>query len=77
MVLAHGYGGNKSTMLARSAEVLHDRYNLVLFDFRNHGQSTGTQTTQGVLEASDLKAVIGWLERAKKRASWIAYQAVR
>jgi pimeloyl-ACP methyl ester carboxylesterase len=65
VVLAHGYGGNKSTMLP-FAEVLHDRYNLVLFDFRNHGQSTGTQTTQGVLEASDLKAVIGWLEQAKK-----------
>ena len=65
VVLAHGYGGNKSTMLP-FAELLHDRYNLVLFDFRNHGQSTGTQTTQGVLEASDLKAVIGWLEKAKK-----------
>jgi pimeloyl-ACP methyl ester carboxylesterase len=65
VVLAHGYGGNKSTMLD-VAEILHDRYNLVLFDFRNHGQSTGTQTTQGLLEKNDLEAVIGWLERAKK-----------
>ncbi|HEX6654612.1 MAG TPA: hypothetical protein VF153_00205, partial [Candidatus Limnocylindria bacterium] len=36
VILAHGYGGNKSTMLP-FAELLHDRYNLVLFDFRNHG----------------------------------------
>jgi pimeloyl-ACP methyl ester carboxylesterase len=65
VVLAHGYGQNKSTMLPW-AELLHDHYNLVLFDFRNHGQSTGSQTTQGVLEASDLRAVIDWLEKAKK-----------
>jgi pimeloyl-ACP methyl ester carboxylesterase len=65
VVLAHGYGQNKSSMLPY-AEALHDRYNLVMFDFRNHGQSTGTQTTQGVLEANDLRAVIKWLVQAKK-----------
>jgi pimeloyl-ACP methyl ester carboxylesterase len=65
VVLAHDYGANKSTMLP-IAELLHDRYNLVLFDFRNHGQSTGAQTTQGVLEANDLRAVIKWLAQAKK-----------
>ncbi|HEY7463240.1 MAG TPA: alpha/beta hydrolase [Candidatus Limnocylindria bacterium] len=64
VVLAHGYGGNKSSMLG-VAEILHQRYNLVLFDFRNHGQSTGTQTTQGLLEANDLRAVLGWLREAK------------
>jgi pimeloyl-ACP methyl ester carboxylesterase len=64
VVLAHGYGGNKSTMLT-VAEILHQRYNLVLFDFRNHGQSGGSQTTQGLLEANDLRAVLGWLREAK------------
>ena len=65
VVLAHGYGQNKSAML-EVAELLHDRYNLVLLDFRNHGQSTGTQTTQGVLEANDLSAVIDWVRHTKK-----------
>jgi pimeloyl-ACP methyl ester carboxylesterase len=65
VVLAHGYGQNKSTMLPW-AELLHDHYNLVLLDFRNHGQSTGSQTTQGVLEANDLRAVVDWLDKAKK-----------
>ena len=31
-------------MLAHAA-LLHEDYNLVLFDFRNHGQSAGDQTT--------------------------------
>jgi pimeloyl-ACP methyl ester carboxylesterase len=60
VVLAHGFGGNKSTMLA-FAEVLHDDYNVVLFDFRNHGQSGGSQTTAGVAEQNDLRAVIDWI----------------
>jgi pimeloyl-ACP methyl ester carboxylesterase len=64
VVMAHGYGSNKSQMLERAA-VLHDAYNIVLFDFRNHGQSSETATTQGVREASDLRAVLDWLEAAK------------
>lgn len=64
VVMAHGWGSNKSQMLERAA-VLHDAYNLVLFDFRNHGQSDEAATTQGVREASDLRAVLDWLEGAK------------
>jgi uncharacterized protein len=64
IVLAHGHGANKSGMLSR-AEVLHPGYNLVLFDFRNHGQSEDAATTVGLLERNDLRAVIDWLEATK------------
>jgi uncharacterized protein len=65
LVLAHGHGANKSGMLAY-AEVLHDAYNLVMFDFRNHGQSGGTQTTAGLLEQEDLRAVLDWIDTKKE-----------
>jgi pimeloyl-ACP methyl ester carboxylesterase len=61
IVLAHGHGGNKSGMLAR-AEVLHADYNLVLLDFRNHGQSADAPTTVGLAERNDLRTMIDWLE---------------
>jgi pimeloyl-ACP methyl ester carboxylesterase len=64
VVIAHGWSSNKSNMLDRAA-LLHDTYNLVLFDFRNHGQSEAAPTTQGVREAGDVRAVIDWLETAK------------
>lgn len=64
VVLAHGWGSNKSNLLERAA-LLHDDYNLVLFDFRNHGQSRPSPTTQGVREAGDLRAILDWLEEAK------------
>jgi pimeloyl-ACP methyl ester carboxylesterase len=64
VILAHGWGSNKSGMLERAA-LLQPTYNLVLFDFRNHGQSGDALTTQGVREAGDLRAVVDWLEAAK------------
>jgi pimeloyl-ACP methyl ester carboxylesterase len=64
VILAHRYEGNKSTMLAQAA-LLHDDYNLVLFDFRNHGQSSGDQTTQGTREQQDVRTVVDWLDRHK------------
>jgi pimeloyl-ACP methyl ester carboxylesterase len=64
VVVAHGWGSNKSAMLDRAA-ILHDDYNLLIFDFRNHGQSSKAATTQGVRESSDLRAMIDWLEQQK------------
>jgi pimeloyl-ACP methyl ester carboxylesterase len=68
VVLAHDHGGNKSTMLATAA-VLHADYNLVLFDFRNHGQSGSAATTAGVYERGDLRAMLDWLEGTKHPVS--------
>jgi pimeloyl-ACP methyl ester carboxylesterase len=70
IVLVHGHGTNKSTMLP-VAEVLHPDYNLVLYDQRNHGQSFGIETTVGVTERLDLEAVVAWL-RAMHGPTWVA-----
>jgi len=64
VVLVHGWGSSKHDVLDRAA-VLHDRYNLLIPDLRNHGQSGDAQTTQGVREAADLRAMIDWLEATK------------
>lgn len=64
VVVAHGWGSNKSAMLDRAA-ALHPVYNLLILDFRNHGQSTRAATTQGVREASDLRAMVDWLGQQK------------
>ena len=68
VVLAHAEGKNKSEMIAW-AEPLHAAYNLVVFDFRNHGQSSGETTTLGVREVRDLEAVIGWIQQQKGPAA--------
>jgi pimeloyl-ACP methyl ester carboxylesterase len=68
VVLVHGFQANKSAVL-RYGEALHQDFNLVAYDMRNIGRSTGTQTTGGVLEQGDLRAMIDWLERTKHPAS--------
>lgn len=74
VILAHDYARNKSDML-EWAEPLHADYNLVLFDFRNHGQSGAAATTIGLTEQRDLEAVIDWAVSARN-ASQIAVLGV-
>ena len=64
VVMVHGWGSNKSEMLDRAA-ILHDGYNLLIVDLRNHGQSEAAPTTQGLREASDVEAFVDWLETTK------------
>jgi fermentation-respiration switch protein FrsA (DUF1100 family) len=64
VVMVHGIKANKSGILKYGVG-LHETFNLVAYDARNAGRSTGTETTAGVLEQQDLRAVIDWLERTK------------
>ena len=64
VVIVHGWGSNKSAMLDRAA-ILHDAYNLLIVDLRNHGQSEAAATTQGIREADDVEAAVDWLESTK------------
>jgi pimeloyl-ACP methyl ester carboxylesterase len=67
VVLVHGFNNSKANIL-EYGEGLHQQFNLVAFDMRNRGRSTGTQTTAGVLEQKDLRAIIDWVEREKHPA---------
>lgn len=64
VVLVHGFGASKTGIL-EYGEGLHASFNLVAFDLRNTHRSSGDQTTVGVLEQKDLRAIIDWLERTK------------
>ena len=70
VVLVHGGKANKSGMLDY-APALHQRYNLVLLDLRNSGRSGGRQSTGGLFERLDVRAILDWLV-ATKNPRWIA-----
>lgn len=53
----HGWGANRSDILP-TVIPLAERFNLVLFDFRNHGKSGGNATSLTCLEVRDLEAVV-------------------
>jgi alpha-beta hydrolase superfamily lysophospholipase len=57
VVLCHGHGGNKHTLLPL-AQVLHPHYNVFLLDSRGHGESGGDRTTIGYEERLDVHAAV-------------------
>jgi len=62
IIIAHGYGGNKAGCLDY-AEFLHKAgYNLLLFDFRAHGESGGNWTSNGYYESDDIIAAVNYLK---------------
>jgi pimeloyl-ACP methyl ester carboxylesterase len=64
VILAHGNGGNRSSMLSRAAFLAANGYNAFPIDLRAHGESSGNHMTPGYLEALD---ILGAVEAAKRR----------
>lgn len=67
VVLVHGWGDNKSGLL-KYAVPLREEFNVVAFDLRNGGRSGVGNTTFGLDESLDLRAMIDWLVRVKRPA---------
>jgi len=61
VVIGHGLGANKSNFLPL-VKLWHDLdYNVLIFDFRGHGQSQGHTLTFGLREKYDIIAAVDYL----------------
>jgi uncharacterized protein len=63
VVLFHGYGGEKSSMLIKAYVFNQLGYNAMLVDFMGGGGSEGNQTTIGFKEAIEVKDCVNYLEQ--------------
>lgn len=61
IVICHGYPADKGNVLSFAA-FLHDRFNLLFFDFRAMGRSGGRITTAGWRERKDFLAALDYLK---------------
>jgi alpha-beta hydrolase superfamily lysophospholipase len=61
VILFHGYGGEKSSMLDKAGEFLGMGYNTFLVDFMGAGNSEGNQTTVGFKEGEEVKTCFDYL----------------
>jgi pimeloyl-ACP methyl ester carboxylesterase len=65
LILAHGYAGTRLEKglpaLALAASCVEAGYHVLMFDFRNSGQSSGNLTTVGFLEKYDLLGAVDWV----------------
>ncbi len=56
VIFFHGIMGNKGLLLPEATALRNYGYNVMLVDFRAHGNSTGHTTTIGVNETKEVKA---------------------
>jgi len=61
VLVTHGFNANKENFLLPAVMLHQEGYEVVLFDFRAHGNSDGQTTTFGLREAADVKAVHDWI----------------
>lgn len=66
IILAHGYGANRlqeGVSLELAEALLSQGYSVLLFDFRNSGESPGILTTLGDKEKQDLLGAVDFINK--------------
>lgn len=67
VILFHGYGGEKSSMVERSNEFIKLGFNTMLVDFMASGNSEGNQTTIGFKEAKQVKTCFDYVTQTGEK----------
>lgn len=71
IILLHGWGGNKGNILPHTWFLSGLGFNLLYFDFRRCGESSGKISTVGYLENKDFDAAMDFLKTYKPEESRI------
>lgn len=61
LVFLHGIGGSKEFFLSRAQRYIDQGMNVVLFDQRAHGKSTGDYCTYGYYEKTDVQELVKYI----------------
>lgn len=64
VLLLHGMGGNRGSMLARARFLHQSGFTILAPDFQAHGESPGRHITFGQLESLDAEAALAYLREA-------------
>lgn len=62
IIICHGFGTSRSDVLVLADFIYKAGYNVLLFDFRAHGESQGWYTSFGYLETQDLDTAVEFLK---------------
>jgi pimeloyl-ACP methyl ester carboxylesterase len=61
IIIAHGLGASKSDFVNLSGVMSANGFNVLLFDFRAHGESEGKSCSLGLKEQRDIAAAVDYL----------------
>ncbi len=71
IIFAHGYKGNRTNNLKVGKALVNNGYNVLLFDFRNCGNSEGDITSIGQYETGDLLGAIDFIKNYNNKGKHI------
>ena len=71
VIIFHGYGAGKSSMMDKSDEFRNLGYNIFLVDFMGSGGSEGNQTTIGYKEAEEVKTCYDYLVKSGEKKIYL------
>ena len=69
VIVCHGLAANKSNQLVLARDLVRGGYNVLIFDFRAHGESDGQLTSLGDLERQDVLGAVQWLRANRPEQS--------
>jgi len=69
VIVCHGLGANKSNQLIMARPFVPNGYNVLIFDFRAHGESGGQLSSIGDLERNDVLGAVKWLRENRPERS--------
>ena len=77
VIIAHGYGENRQydyiPVLPLARFLVSQGYNVLLFDFRNAGESEGSLTSVGQYEVRDILGAVDFLAQEKEQQKIIVH----
>lgn len=68
VILMHGIRANRRSMLGRARFLFEAGYNVLLFDFQGHGESSGEHITFGHLKKLDATAAVAFMKAVRPDA---------
>lgn len=67
VILFHGYGGEKSSMLDKAAIFAEMGYHTLVIDFMGSGESAGNQTTIGFKEGKQVQSAYEYIQQKEEK----------
>ncbi|MGM0521890.1 MAG: alpha/beta hydrolase [Pseudomonadota bacterium] len=65
VVMTHGWGANRATLLVLAPLLLEAGWNVLVFDVRNHGNSDSDTFSSMPRFAEDIDAALAWLQKTQ------------
>lgn len=67
VLMFHGYGSCRSGIINEATAFYNMGYNVLMTDFRSHGQSDGSASTIGYIETEDIKLAYDYIKAAGEK----------